>query len=252
MKHFINSNFKEQHASSVPLERSDHSAMRGSDMAVSELLTLNAGKASRPRRDARYRVMKTLFDVALAGAALVLLSPLFLVIATIIKLTSPGPVMFRQDRYGLNGEVFSIYKFRTMSQDDGDLSGVTQTVKDDPRVTAIGRFLRSTSFDELPQLINIVKREMSVVGPRPHVPGMLANGILYEEFDSRYMDRHRVLPGLTGLAQVKGFRGETNTEHSARMRLNYDLEYIRRQSIRLDLRITINTFWKEFFRGSGY
>ena len=238
--------------SSVPLERSDHSAMRGSDMAVSELLTLDAGKASRPRRDARYRVMKTSFDVALAGAALVLLSPLFLVIATIIKLTSPGPVMFRQDRYGLNGEVFSIYKFRTMSQDNGDLSGVTQTVKDDPRATASGRFLRSTSFDELPQLINIVKREMSVVGPRPHVPGMLANGILYEEFDSRYMDRHRVLPGLTGLAQVKGFRGETNTEHSARMRLNYDLEYIRRQSIRLDLRITINTFWKEFFRGSGY
>ena len=226
--------------------------MRGSDMAVSELLTLNARQTPNARDDAGYRVMKTVFDVSIAGTALVLLAPLFLVIAAIIKLTSRGPVMFRQDRYGLNGETFSIYKFRTMAQDAGDTSGVTQTVKDDPRVTAIGRFLRRTSFDELPQLINIVKREMSIVGPRPHVPGMLANGILYEDFDPRYMDRHRVLPGLTGLAQVKGFRGETNTEYAARMRLNYDLAYIRRQSIRLDARITLDTFWKEFFRGSGY
>ncbi|MEM6566390.1 MAG: sugar transferase [Pseudomonadota bacterium] len=196
--------------------------------------------------------MKTIFDVSIAGTAIVLLSPLFLVIAAIIKLTSRGPVLFCQNRYGLNGDIFRIYKFRTMAQDAGDTSGVAQTVKNDPRVTAIGRFLRKTSFDELPQLINIVKREMSVVGPRPHVPGMLANGMDYEDFDARYMDRHRVLPGLTGLAQVKGFRGETNTEYSARMRLNYDLAYIRRQSIRLDVRITLDTFWKEFFRGSGY
>ncbi|MEO0565664.1 MAG: sugar transferase, partial [Chloroflexota bacterium] len=94
--------------------------------------------------------------------------------------------------------------------------------------------------------------EMSIVGPRPHVPGMLANGVLYEEFDPRYTERHQVLPGLTGLAQVKGYRGETKTERAARMRLNYDLEYIRRQSIMLDVHITIHTFWREFFRGSGY
>jgi lipopolysaccharide/colanic/teichoic acid biosynthesis glycosyltransferase len=173
-------------------------------------------------------------------------------VAIAIKLSSPGPVFFRQDRYGLNNELFRIFKFRTMRHDKCDASGVAQTTKDDPRVTPIGRLLRKTSFDELPQIFNILKGEMSVVGPRPHVPGMLANGMLYEEFDGRYLARHVVKPGLTGLAQVNGFRGETSTPYAAKKRLDYDLAYVRRQSLALDIKVTLQTFWREFFRGSGY
>lgn len=205
-----------------------------------------------PRKDRGYRIQKRIFDVTVASIALVMLAPFFAVVALVIKATSPGPVFFRQQRYGLHNELFSIFKFRTMDQGNGDVTGVAQTVRDDPRVTAIGRLLRKTSFDELPQLFNILKGEMSVVGPRPHVPGMLANGMLYEEFDQRYFTRHVVKPGLTGLAQVKGFRGETTEAFPARRRLECDLEYIKRQSIGLDIKITAQTIWKEFFRGSGY
>ena len=210
--------------------------------------------ASSPqaRRDLAYLFAKRVFDFSVAAMALVLLAPAFLLIAIAIKRSSPGPVFFCQDRYGLNGELFCVYKFRTMRSDDGDQSGVQQTVKDDPRVTRIGKLLRKTSFDELPQLLNILKGEMSVVGPRPHVPGMLAAGVLYEDFDPRYMGRHVVKPGLTGMAQVNGYRGETTTAEAARGRLDHDLEYIRRQSLPLDIAITARTFWTEFVSGSGY
>jgi lipopolysaccharide/colanic/teichoic acid biosynthesis glycosyltransferase len=206
----------------------------------------------RARRDLAYLLAKRVFDIVVAGLALLLLAPAFLLIAIAIKRSSPGPVFFCQDRYGLNGDLFCVYKFRTMRSDDEDQTGVRQTVKDDPRVTRIGRLLRRTSFDELPQLLNILKGEMSVVGPRPHVPGMLAAGVLYEEFDPRYMGRHVVKPGLTGMAQVNGFRGETTTAEAARGRLDHDLEYIRRQSLPLDIAITARTFWTEFVSGSGY
>jgi len=206
----------------------------------------------RARRDLAYLFAKRVFDIVVAGLALLLLAPAFLLIAIAIKRSSPGPVFFCQDRYGLNGDLFCVYKFRTMRSDDEDQTGVRQTVKDDPRVTRIGRLLRRTSFDELPQLLNILKGEMSVVGPRPHVPGMLAAGVLYEEFDPRYMGRHVVKPGLTGMAQVNGFRGETTSAEAARGRLEHDLEYIRRQSLPLDIAITARTFWTEFVSGSGY
>jgi lipopolysaccharide/colanic/teichoic acid biosynthesis glycosyltransferase len=199
-----------------------------------------------------YGIVNSVFDVVTAGIALILLAPLFILIAIAIKLSSPGPVMFRQDRYGLDGKIFRIYKFRTMSTEACDPSGTSQTVKDDPRVTAVGRLLRKTSFDELPQLLNILKREMSIVGPRPHVPGMMANGQLYEEFDQRYMLRHQVRPGLTGLAQVNGFRGETHSPQAARGRLECDLMYIEKRSFALDVEITIRTFVQEFITGSGY
>lgn len=219
---------------------------------ITHLSFADARPIPSPRRDRGYRLANTIYDLTVASIALVLLAPLFLFIACAIKLSSPGPVMFRQMRYGLNGKQFSIYKFRTMSLGDCDHSGVTQTQKHDPRVTRIGRLLRKTSFDELPQIFNILKREMSVVGPRPHVPGMLSVGVLYEEFDQRYMMRHQVRPGLTGLAQVNGYRGETTTCAAARGRLDYDLEYIRRQSIWLDIKITAQTFWTEFVTGTGY
>ncbi|WP_244287869.1 sugar transferase [Labrenzia sp. 011] len=195
---------------------------------------------------------KRALDLTGASLGLILLLPLFALIAVAIKSTSRGPVFFLQQRYGLDGALFTVLKFRTMHLHMCDTSGICQTVHNDPRVTRIGRFLRSSNFDELPQLINVLKGEMSLVGPRPHVPGMLAAGVPYEMFDTRYMDRHRVRPGITGLAQVKGFRGETKDRHAARMRLKHDLAYIERQSLSLDVKILTETIVQEFFRRSGY
>lgn len=206
------------------------------------------GRISRPLNAA----LKRAFDLIGAGLGLVLLFPLFVAISVAIKLTSRGPVFFRQQRHGRHGETFTVYKFRSMHAHRCDRSGVTQTVANDPRVTTVGSFLRKSNFDELPQLINVLKGDMSLVGPRPHVPGMLAAGVPYERFDPRYMDRHAVLPGITGLAQVNGYRGETRDAFAARMRLEYDLAYVRRQSILLDIRIIAVTLVKEFFNGNGY
>ncbi|MTI07203.1 sugar transferase [Roseibium denhamense] len=196
--------------------------------------------------------LKRLVDIAGAGFGLVLLAPLLIGIAAAIKLTSPGPVFFRQSRYGLNGMRFTIFKFRTMHVDQCDAAGVKQACANDPRITGIGKFLRRSNFDELPQLLNVLKGDMSLVGPRPHVPGMYAAGVPYEEFDKRYMERHQVRPGITGLAQVNGFRGETRDEHAARMRLEHDLDYIEKQSVQLDLKIIASTIVREFFKGNGY
>jgi len=209
---------------------------------------------SRGNRPARRidGALKKALDLTGAMTGLFLLFPLFVAIAVAIKTTSRGPVLFRQKRYGRDGAPFTVLKFRTMHLHQCDQSGVSQTVANDPRVTKVGSFLRKSNFDELPQLINVLKGDMSLVGPRPHVPGMLAAGIPYEIFDPRYMDRHQVLPGLTGLAQVNGFRGETKEAYAARMRLECDLTYIREQSILLDLRIIASTIVNEFFKGNGY
>ena len=196
--------------------------------------------------------LKRALDVFGAATGLFLLLPLFALIALAIKLTSRGPVFFRQARYGLNGETFTVLKFRTMYSHLCDRSGVAQTVVNDARVTLVGNFLRRSNFDELPQLINVLKGDMSLVGPRPHVPGMLAAGVPYEEFDPRYMLRHKVRPGITGLAQVNGFRGETKEDYAAHMRLEHDLLYIESQSFVLDLKIIAETFLREFFFGNGY
>ncbi|MEM9106791.1 MAG: sugar transferase [Pseudomonadota bacterium] len=197
-------------------------------------------------------ILKRSLDLFGSACGLLLLMPLFEILAAVIKATSKGSVLFRQDRHGLDGKPFKAYKFRSMYVDQCDPSGVRQTVKDDPRITPIGRFLRKSNFDELPQLLNVLKGEMSLVGPRPHVPGMLANGVPYEQFDPRYQSRHRVKPGITGLAQVNGFRGETKTARAASMRLYYDLKYIEVRSIYLDVKIIVNTVTQEFFGGKGY
>ncbi|WP_428643689.1 sugar transferase [Roseibium sp.] len=197
-------------------------------------------------------ILKRSLDIFGSASGLLLLFPLFVAVALAIKLTSRGPVFFRQQRYGLNGTPFTILKFRTMYVDLCDQSGVSQTVTNDPRVTWIGRFLRRSNFDELPQLMNVLRGEMSLVGPRPHVPGMLAAGVPYEEFDERYMDRHSALPGITGLAQVRGYRGETKDAHAALMRLRSDLEYVETQTFFLDVQIILQTIVTEFFTGCGY
>ncbi|WP_298813370.1 sugar transferase [uncultured Roseibium sp.] len=209
-------------------------------------------KRVRSARKVPSRFLKRSFDVIAGSIGLVLLMPLFVLIALSIKLTSRGPVFFRQQRYGLNGAPFEVLKFRTMYKKMCDDSGVVQTVKNDPRVTPVGSFLRKSNFDELPQLINVLRGDMSLVGPRPHVPGMLAAGVPYEEFDPRYMDRHKILPGITGLAQISGFRGETREEYPARMRLEHDLHYVEHQSLLLDIKIILETIRNEFFSGKGY
>lgn len=180
---------------------------------------------------------KRILDVVVALAALIALSPVLLLCAALIRLTSAGPAVFRQKRTGLNGEEFTILKFRTMYTELADPSGVKHTVQDDPRVTAVGKVLRKYSIDELPQLVNVLRGEMSIVGPRAHAVGMLALGVPYNQFVRDYDLRHLVKPGLTGQAQVKGYRGEVCDEAHARGRVAEDLDYVRSLSIWRDLKI---------------
>jgi lipopolysaccharide/colanic/teichoic acid biosynthesis glycosyltransferase len=193
---------------------------------------------------------KRAFDVVGALLLLLIAMPGLLAIAIAIKITSPGPVFFRQWRYGLNNRKFRIYKFRTMRVSEGDESGVRQARPGDPRATAFGRFLRRSSLDELPQLLNVLTGEMSLVGPRPHVPGMKAGGMLYEELVPYYFERHRMRPGITGLAQAQGLRGSTEDPRRALARIERDLDYIHNWRFGLDLRILVETLRIEF-RAAG-
>lgn len=197
-------------------------------------------------------IRKRLFDVVMAGGALMFLASLLLAIAVTIKLTSPGPVLFFQYRYGYRNRRFKIYKFRSMRVDVSDATGVKQTVAGDKRVTWIGRILRKTSLDEIPQLINVLKGDMSLVGPRPHVPGMLAANFLYEDLVPYYFQRHSARPGITGLAQINGCRGSTVEAGRAISRIDYDLDYIAKWSLRLDVTIILRTIRSEFLSGSGF
>ncbi len=199
----------------------------------------------------RRRAAKRAFDILGSGILIVLLAPLLITLAIAIRATSPGPALFRQKRYGRNNVLFTIHKFRTMHVDRQDVTGVQQAVGGDSRITRLGAFLRRTSLDELPQLFNVLAGDMSLVGPRPHVPGMLAGGVLYEELVPDYFARHAVRPGVTGLAQVSGCRGPTTDPVAARKRVEYDLDYIERMSLGLDLRILWRTFVMEFITGSG-
>jgi lipopolysaccharide/colanic/teichoic acid biosynthesis glycosyltransferase len=194
---------------------------------------------------------KRAVDIIGAGFGLLVCAPLLIGIAVAIKMTSPGPIFFRQKRYGYHGRRFWIYKFRTMFVHLGDDRGTHQTQTDDPRVTPIGRILRKSSLDELPQLVNVLIGDMSLVGPRPHVPGMMAGGMLYEELTPYYFQRHNMRPGVTGLAQVSGYRGSTTVPLSAIERLERDLQYIARWSLWLDVSIIVRTVLRELFGGSG-
>jgi putative colanic acid biosynthesis UDP-glucose lipid carrier transferase len=166
-----------------------------------------------------------------------MLAPVFAAIALAIKLTSPGPIFFKQRRYGLEGEEILVYKFRTMTVlEDGD--DVKQASRTDSRITRIGRLLRRSSLDELPQLINVIEGKMSLVGPRPHA---VAHNELYRKLISGYMIRHKVRPGITGWAQVHGLRGETDTVEKMEQRVHYDLDYLSNWSLMLDLRILVRT-----------
>ncbi|MFM2278477.1 MAG: hypothetical protein RLZZ444_708 [Pseudomonadota bacterium] len=244
--------------------------MRPAEMT--DVLAVPAGLIDRPtplsnsavweRRQAEFRAaalqkpfqmaLKRAMDIAVSASALLVLAPFFMLIALAIKIENPGPVFFTQLRWGRGGKKIKVFKFRSMRTDLCDYSGVAQTTANDPRVTRIGAFLRKTNIDELPQLINILTGDMSLVGPRCHVPGMLAAGQLYEELVETYHLRHLVRPGLTGLAQANGFRGPTDREDLARGRINHDLEYIRTFSILLDIKILVNTFVREIRGGTGF
>ncbi len=184
-------------------------------------------------------LLKQLFDAVFAFFALIAIAPVLLIVALAVKLSSPGPVLFKQKRYGLNGKRFWVYKFRSMKIDAPD-TGSRQATKDDDRITRVGRFIRKTSMDELPQFFNVLKGEMSVVGPRPHT---VAHNEHYRKQVNRYMLRHKVKPGVTGWAQVHGLRGETANIERMEERIRYDLEYIRNWSPLLDIKIIFLTIW---------
>jgi putative colanic acid biosynthesis UDP-glucose lipid carrier transferase len=189
-------------------------------------------------------VLKRVFDLCAAGLGLILVSPLMAALAIGVRLSSPGPVLFRQRRYGLHGEEINVYKFRSMTVcEDGAV--VTQAKKNDQRVTAFGAFLRRSSLDELPQLLNVLEGKMSLVGPRPHA---IAHNEQYRKLISGYMIRHKVRPGITGWAQVNGLRGETDTIDKMSDRVKFDIDYLNNWSVWLDLKILFRTVMMLFRR----
>ncbi len=193
-------------------------------------------------------LIKRLADLMIATAALVLTAPVMLAVAIAIKVTMPGPVLFKQRRYGLDGQEIIVWKFRSMKvAEDGAV--VKQATRDDDRITPLGRFLRRSSLDELPQFFNVLQGRMSVVGPRPHA---VAHNEAYRKLIKGYMIRHKVKPGITGLAQINGARGETETVDKMALRIRYDLEYLRNWSLRLDLWIIYRTVMQAFRDPNAY
>jgi putative colanic acid biosynthesis UDP-glucose lipid carrier transferase len=193
-------------------------------------------------------VLKRASDIVIATTVLLVGAPVMLAIAAAVKLTSPGPVLFKQRRYGLDGREIVVYKYRTMTVcEDGN--DIRQASRNDSRVTPLGAFLRRTSLDELPQFINVLQGRMSVVGPRPHA---VAHNEMYRKLIKSYMVRHKVRPGITGWAQVHGLRGETETVDKMRARIEYDLDYLRHWSLQLDLAILWRTLFVVFKRENAY
>ncbi len=204
-----------------------------SEVAGMMVIDLNASPLTGPNS-----LIKAAVDVIVAVSALAILSPVFAIIALLIKGGSPGPIFFKQKRHGWDGKVINVLKFRSMRDDNAHTDGSKQAQRDDPRITRIGRFLRRTSLDELPQFINVLMGDMSVVGPRPHPVALNKNFV--RRIDA-YMQRHRVKPGITGWAQIHGLRGETETLDKMQQRVQYDLYYIEHWSLWLDIKIIART-----------
>jgi lipopolysaccharide/colanic/teichoic acid biosynthesis glycosyltransferase len=212
-----------------------------------------AGQPAPPPLDRRRRrrlVQKRAFDIVASLAGIVILSPLLLAVFLLVRMTSPGPAIFRQMRHGLDGAPIAVYKFRTMFRDSEDATGRAQTVRNDARVTALGKFLRRSSIDELPQLFNVLRGDMSIVGPRAHPIAMLAGGRPYEELVPSYGYRLKMRPGITGWAQCHGLRGPTTDADKAIARIHHDIAYIQHFSPWLDVKILVRTLAHELFTGS--
>jgi lipopolysaccharide/colanic/teichoic acid biosynthesis glycosyltransferase len=199
----------------------------------------------------RQLCLKRAVDIVVSIAALFILGPLLLLVALSVKLSGPGPVLFSQPREGWNGRTIRVLKFRTMHADLGDQSGVQQTTANDARVTPIGRILRKTNLDELPQLINVLAGDMSLVGPRPHPLNMRAAGVAYSEHVPYYTKRLAMRPGITGWAQCHGLRGPTEAPLPAKARIDHDIAYIQNFSLWLDARIVWKTLLQELSGGTG-
>jgi lipopolysaccharide/colanic/teichoic acid biosynthesis glycosyltransferase len=195
--------------------------------------------------------LKRAFDLVVAAFALIALAPLLLITAVAVKADSPGPAIFVQSRPGRGGRPFWMLKFRTMYAHQCDAAGTIQARASDPRVTRVGRFLRKTNIDELPQLFNVLMGHMSIVGPRPHVVGTMAGSVAYEAFLPYYDIRLLMRPGITGWAQANGLRGPTADDRLAQARIDHDIAYIQNFSILLDLWIVALTLRREFFGGRG-
>ncbi len=219
----------------------DMIAFRHTHNRLTEVANLPMFNASDVPLSGWSPLFKRIEDLMLAALALILLSPLMLAIALAIKLDSRGPVLFRQNRYGYNNRMIKVCKFRSMHHHQADATAEQQTTRGDARITRVGRFIRRTSLDELPQLFNVIIGSMSMVGPRPHATATKAAGILFEQAVKEYTSRHRVKPGITGLAQINGFRGETDTVEKIEKRVEFDLEYIENWSVWFDIYILLRT-----------
>jgi exopolysaccharide biosynthesis polyprenyl glycosylphosphotransferase len=209
--------------------------------AYERVLDMPLAHLSGVRRGGGQAVVKRVIDVAFSVAALTILGPALVAIALAIRSDSPGPVLFKQRRHGYMNEEVLVWKFRSMRVEASDYAATRQVSADDDRVTRVGKFLRRTSLDELPQLWNVIRGEMSLVGPRPHAIGMLTNGAEASKLVETYAHRHRMKPGLTGWAAVNGSRGPVDTPEAVRRRVTLDLEYVERQSVWLDLAIMART-----------
>jgi putative colanic acid biosynthesis UDP-glucose lipid carrier transferase len=198
--------------------------------------------------DGSNAIVKRIEDLLLSSIILLLISPILVVISIAVKVTSRGPVIFKQIRYGIDGRSIEVWKFRSMTVMEND-TNITQAKKNDTRLTPIGGFIRSSSLDELPQFFNVIQGRMSIVGPRPHA---VVHNEEYRLIINGYMLRHKVKPGITGWAQVNGWRGETDTLEKMEKRIEFDLEYIRNWSLGLDLKIVLSTVFKGFFDKNAY
>jgi Undecaprenyl-phosphate glucose phosphotransferase len=208
---------------------------------LSEIAEISLRDVTGNPKSGRHVAVKRLLDISVSATALVLGAPVLALIALIIRLDSPGPVLFKQPRHGFNNRVFDVYKFRSMRNDEADLKAAQQTVVGDARVTKIGKFIRKTSLDELPQLLNVLKGEMSLVGPRPHAVGMKTEGKESIELVSEYAHRHKVKPGITGWAQINGSRGPLHNGEDVAERVRLDVEYIERSNVLWDIYIILKT-----------
>lgn len=208
---------------------------------VSEIAEISMRDVAGKPKSGRDLAVKRFIDITISSVALLLSAPILLVVAALIKLDSPGPIIFNQPRHGFNNRVFNVYKFRSMAKETEDINAAQQVTKGDSRVTKIGRFIRKTSIDELPQLWNVLKGEMSLVGPRPHAVGMQTAGKASMELVEEYAHRHKVKPGMTGWAQINGSRGALETGEDVTRRVRLDVDYIERSNVWLDLYIMAKT-----------
>ena len=211
------------------------------DAALARIAAGGENELSGAVANARHAWIKRAQDLAVTVAGLLVAGPVMLIVAVAVKLDSPGPIFFRQRRHGFNNEEILVWKFRSMRHEMADASAARQISADDDRVTKVGKFIRKTSLDELPQLFNVLRGEMSIVGPRPHAIGMKTGGVESAKLVAQYAHRHRMKPGLTGWAAIKGSRGPVDTPESVRLRVALDVEYIERQSFWLDLYVIVMT-----------